>query len=394
MQARCLIKNAHLVSPGKDLPNASIEIVDGLIKAIYETGHHIAATDKVFDAKGALLVPGFIDIHTHGAAGHDFCDAKPESLWSIARAKLKEGVTTFLPTTLTLSEDLLEKTFQAGRTYFENQCFAKVAGVHVEGPFINPNCAGAQNPAHVRPPDLKEISRLQEILPIKIVSLAVEMPGGIEFVEGLSGTDTTASLAHTAASFDHFTAAKNAGATHLTHFCNQMTPLHHREIGLVGAGLLDDDILVEMICDKIHLCPEMIQLAFKVIGENRIMLITDSIAASGLPDNQRIQLGELDVTVENGVARLASGALAGSTLRMNSALKNIRAITQRPLSQLIGTSSYNQASSLGLEGLGKIEPGYTADLVVLDSEYQPKAVFVDGVERLGDLVPESESSSL
>ncbi len=385
MQARCLIKNAHLVSPGIDLVNASVEIIDGVIKAIHKTIPEGPFDGTVFDADGSLLVPGFIDIHTHGASGHDFCDATPESLPAIARAKLKEGVTTFLPTTLTLSKELLENTFRAGQHYFENQCFAKVAGVHVEGPFINPKCAGAQNPIHVRAPDLNEINRLRELLPIKIVSLAVEMPGGIEFVERLTHTNTTASLAHTAASFEQFTAAKNAGATHLTHFCNQMTPLHHREIGLVGAGLLDEDMLVEMICDRIHLCPEMIQLAFKVIGESRIMLITDSIAASGLADNQRVTLGDLDVTVEDGVARLDSGALAGSTLKMNLALRTIAEIIQRPLSQLIRTSSLNQALSLGLDGLGKIEPGYTADLVILDQAFQPTAVFVDGVERLAAL---------
>ena len=183
MQARCLIKNAHLVSPGIDLVNASVEIIDGVIKAIHKTIPEGPFDGTVFDADGSLLVPGFIDIHTHGAAGHDFCDATPESLPAIARAKLKEGVTTFLPTTLTLSKELLENTFRAGQHYFENQCFAKVAGVHVEGPFINPKCAGAQNPIHVRAPDLNEINRLRELLPIKIVSLAVEMPGGIEFVE-------------------------------------------------------------------------------------------------------------------------------------------------------------------------------------------------------------------
>lgn len=385
MQARCLIKNAHLVSPGLDLSGAAIEIVNGRISAIYSDGDELPESSTLFDAKGNTVVPGFIDIHTHGAAGHDLCDATPETLQAFAKAKLREGVTTFLPTTLTIKEEDLEKTFRAASHYYESQSFAKVHGIHVEGPFINPNCAGAQNPEYVRPPNLPEIQKLNSIVPIKVVSVAVEMSGGIELTEALTQEGIITSLAHTAATFEQFTAAKNAGATHLTHFCNQMTPLHHREIGLVGAGLLDDDIRIEMICDGIHLCPEMIQLAFKVVSKDRIMMITDSIAASGLGENQRVRLGELEVLIQDGVARLESGALAGSTLRLNVALQNIHRFTQRPLHELIQTTSLNQAESLKIPDLGKIEPGYRADLVVLDPNFQPTAVFVDGDERLADL---------
>ncbi|MBT5705839.1 N-acetylglucosamine-6-phosphate deacetylase [Verrucomicrobia bacterium] len=385
MQARCLIKNAHLVSPGLERIGAAIEIVNGRIHAIYGEDQSLPEISTTYDAKGEIVAPGFIDIHTHGAAGHDLCDATPETLPAFAKAKLKEGVTTFLPTTLTVKEDALEQTFRAATHYFENQTYAKVPGIHVEGPFINPNCTGAQNPEYVRPPNLAEIQELNSIVPIKIVSLAVEMPDGIELTEALTQQGIITSLAHTAATFEQFTAAKKAGATHLTHFCNQMTPLHHREIGLVGAGLLDDSIRIEMICDGIHLCPEMIQLAFKVATEERIMMITDSIAASGLSDNQRTRLGELEVIIQDGVARLESGALAGSTLKLNVALRNIQRFTGRPLHDLIRTTSLNQAESLQITDLGKIEPGYKADLVILDRDFQPIAVFVNGVERLADL---------
>ena len=381
MQARSLIKNAHVISPSVDIPEATIEILGGKIVAVHKTAPVDAASTSVFDAGGDWVVPGFIDIHTHGAAGHDFCDATPETLRSIAKAKLSEGVTSFLPTTLTVTQKALESSFRAAEPYFATQEFAKVPGIHVEGPFINPNCVGAQNPEHVRPPNLNEIKRLHSILPIKIVSLAVEMPGGENLVRELKERGIISSFAHTAATYEQFQRAKAAGATHLTHFCNQMTPLHHREIGLVGAGLLDDEIRVEMICDLIHLCPPMIQLAFKVIDHNRLMMITDSISASGLADNQRAKLGELEVMVKDGVARLESGALAGSTLRMNVALKNIFETTGLPLSELIGTTALNQAMSLGLADRGKIEPGFAADLVVLDKAFQPQVVMVDGEIR-------------
>lgn len=387
MQARCLIQNAHVVSPGVEYSSATIEIADGIIVGIHETPPDQSGQATLFDARGLTVVPGFIDIHTHGAAGHDFCDGSIESIQAIAQAKLREGVTTFLPTTLTVPFPILEKAFESARIYQSNPEFARAPGIHLEGPFINPKCTGAQNPKYVRSPDIEEIQQLGQIAPIKIVSLAVEMDGGMELTRSLSDNGIVPSLAHTAATFEQFEQAKSLGAKHLTHFCNQMTPLHHREIGLVGAGLLDNEILIEMICDGIHLVPEMIQLAYKVVGHERIMLITDSMAASGLADNQTCRLGELEVIVKDGVARLPSGALAGSTLWLNRALKNVHEFTGIPLPQLIQTTAWNQAQSLNLPQLGKIEAGFHADLTVLDRDFVPQAVFVAGNEKLGNLSP-------
>ncbi len=386
MTAPTHIVNARVVSPGTELEQATIVLENGLIQSVADASTpERGASAVVWDAQGSTVVPGFIDIHTHGAAGHDFCDLNPESLAAIGEAKIREGVTTFLPTTLTLPPAELTQAFRLGEPYCKNPTGAKVAGIHVEGPFINPDCTGAQNPDYVRPPDWNELRALNEILPIRIVSLAVEMPGGLELVQTLTQAGITSSLAHTAATYEQFQAARAAGATHLTHFCNQMTRLHHREIGLVGAGLLDDAVRVEIICDRIHLCPEMIQLAFKIIGPERLMLITDSMAASGLADNQRTQLGGLEVIVQDGVARLPSGALAGSTLTMDRALQNVRELTGLPLSDLIQTTALNQAESLGLKNLGRIAPGYRADLVVLDAAGKPQAVFVEGQEKLHPL---------
>ena len=387
MQACCVIKNARVVSPGIDSMVAAVEVENGRITRVLPNGAAIPPSERVYEAEGMILAPGFIDIHTHGKGGHDFCDATEDSLQHIAKAKLAEGVTSFLPTTLTLSSERLRKTFESAQHYFQDPTDAKVPGIHLEGPFINPECVGAQNPEFVRDPDVAEIEALHRLLPIRIVSLAIEMPGAVSAVKRLRERGIIPSLAHSAATYAQFLEGVAAGAQHLTHFCNQMTPLHHREIGLVGGGLLHDSIRLELICDGTHLSPEMIQLAFKVAGPGRIMLITDSNAAAGLGDNVRLNLGGLEVVVRDGVARLPSGALAGSTLTMNEALRRTHHATSLPLEQLIASTSWIQANAIGLSHLGKIQPGFIADLVLLDDGFQPQAVFVDGTERLGRIHP-------
>lgn len=377
-----LIANCRLVSPGVDLPNASIGISDGIIKQIYSPGNAMPTAKRRIDASGLLAVPGFIDIHTHGAGGGDACAADLGSLRKMAGVKLSEGVTTFLPTTLTLPGEELEAIAQTVAQYRKNEQFAHVPGIHLEGPFINPQCVGAQNPKYVRPPDLKELVRLHEICPIAIFSLAVEMPGGMELVRSAFRMGMVVSLAHTAASYAQFCEAKSAGLTHLTHFCNQMTPLHHREIGLVGAGLMDSDVRLELICDGLHLSADMIRLVFKLKSLAKIMLITDSIAASHQPDGD-FTIGGLPLVVKQGAARLANGSLAGSTLKMNDALRDVYELTKLPLAELIATTSLNQAQSLGYEHLGRIAPGYTADIALLRENFEIEETIVAG--RPGDL---------
>jgi N-acetylglucosamine-6-phosphate deacetylase len=374
-----LLTNARAISPGLDLPEAAILISDGRIVAVAPDLAE-ADADEDFDCRGGMVMPGFIDIHTHGAAGCDISDGTIESVRTIAETKLREGVTTFFPTTLTLPRQRLEAAAMAVADYRRQPDFAKTPAMHIEGPFINPKCTGAQNPAYVRPPDAAEIFALHAVAPVGIVSVAVEMPGGIEFVGKMAAAGIVTSLAHTAATFAQFCAAKAAGLRHLTHLGNQMTPLHHREIGVVGAGLCDPDVMIEMICDGIHLCPEMVALVFAVKSTRQLMLITDSMSAAWRGDGT-FDLGGLPVIVQNGVARLDSGALAGSTLRYNHALRNVHRITGRPLADIVATTSWNQARSLGLSNLGRLEPGFAADLAVLDDNFEVQATFVDGALR-------------
>lgn len=373
---KTLITNAHIISPGIDLVGGSVLIEDTKIIAVLQPGE-TAEADTTVDAGGNMLLPGFIDIHSHGAGGCDTCDATIESIRTIADCKMKEGVTTWLPTTLTLGTKTLADVCTVVKEYAASPNGSKTPGVHLEGPYINPKQCGAQNPAFVRPADFEEVSMLNDIYPVLNITLAPEMPGAIDFINKATAIGITCSAGHSAAAHADFAKAKAAGLKHLTHFCNQMSAQHHREIGLVGSGMLDKDIKIEIICDTIHLCADMLNLTFTNKSIDQMMMITDSLACSWMPDGPG-QLGGLPIIVKDGVARLESGNLAGSTLRFAHGLRNVHRITGKPLSELVKATSWNQAQSLGLHGLGKIAPGYTADLVLLDAEWNTLKTIIDG----------------
>lgn len=380
---KTLLTHCRLISPSVELDQAAIEIEDGIIKAVHPAGVVLPEDcDSVFDVRGQMVMPGFIDIHIHGAAGFDFTQGTLEAVETITEAKLKEGVTTLLPTTLSTSPEKLTAAATAVAAYAENPRFTKTPGLHLEGPYLSPKQLGAMNPSEIRLPDLDEVCALHAIMPVTLVSLAIEIDGALEMIRELIAMGIAPSAAHSAATAVDYRAAKAEGLRHVTHFCNQMSGLHHREIGLVGSGLMDEEAMLELICDKIHLCPDMIQLIFKIKETDNLMLITDSVLASWMDDGE-YTLSGFTIQVKDGVARLTSnGALAGSTIRLNQALKNVYELTGLPLSTLVKTTAWNQAQSLGLPNLGKIEPGFAADLVVLNNDFIPTEVFVDGEPRL------------
>ncbi|MBP9987523.1 MAG: N-acetylglucosamine-6-phosphate deacetylase [Bacteroidales bacterium] len=376
---RTLIKNCNIASPGFEIKNGSLFIEDNHIHSIITQGESLPSADHIIDGQGLTAVPGFIDIHCHGRNNCDFADGNADGVNTIGEHKLEEGVTTVLPTTLTLSEEALSDALSAISKYNGKGC--RMPAVHLEGPFINPSEVGAQNPNYVRMPDIGMVDRLTRIFPIKKVSFAPELPCGDAFVTSLLAKGITPSAAHSAAKYNEFARCYAKGLRNLTHFCNQMSPIHHRDIGLVGAGLLHDTVYAEMICDKIHTSANMIQLAFKVKGIDHMILITDAMRAAGMPDGP-YTLGGLDVIVSNGAARLASnGALAGSILQINTALRNIVEITGLPLCDALKASSLTASYSLGLNNLGRLETGYLADIAMIDNDFNVHKTIVGGELR-------------
>lgn len=377
---KTLITNAHIISPSIDIEGGAVLIEDSRITAVYAAGESLPEADKIIDAAGNMLLPGFIDIHSHGAGGCDVCDCALESIRTIADRKMKEGVTSWLPTTLTLGTKTLMDVCESVKEYSASPNGSKTPGIHLEGPYINPRQCGAQNPAFIRPADMEEVQMLSDIYPVLLITMAPEMPSAIEFIEKASAAGICCSAGHSAATYAQFVTAKAAGLKHLTHFCNQMSPQHHREIGLVGAGMLDTDIKIELICDKIHLSPDMLNLTFNNKNIDQLLMVTDSLACSWMPDGMG-SLGGLPIIVKGGVARLESGNLAGSTLHFAKGLQNVQEITGHPLSELVRATSWNQAQSLGLADLGKIAPGYIADMVLLDANFNTVQTYIDGEVR-------------
>lgn len=376
---RTLIRNCRIVSPGIDIPRGNILLENDRIAGFGNMPE--PGADTVIDAQDLIAVPGFIDIHFHGRSNFDFCDGTQDAFSAIGHGKLQDGVTGFLATSLSVSEDDLRNLCRQAEWYKKNvPDGASLLGIHLEGPFFNPACAGAQNPAFLQKPRIDLVDELNSISPVKKVSFSPELPGGVEFTRQLCERGIMPSGGHTEADYACYEECRKAGMKHLTHFCNVMTPLHHLRFGMVGGGLMDDDVYVEMICDGIHLCDPMIRLIARMKGPGRMMLITDAMRASAMPDGN-YSLGGLPVVVKDGCARLTTGQVAGSTLRYHNGLKRLVRLTGLPLSEAVRCTGLNQAESLGLGKRGRIEKDHIADIALLDSGLDVQMTLVNGIVR-------------
>ena len=329
------------------------------------------------DGNGCYLIPGLIDIHTHGAMNEDASDGSAEGLVKMARYYAAGGVTAWCPTTMTLKEPELTRAMEAMRGFERPADGAKVAGVHLEGPFLSLKKCGAQNPDNLHAPDADMFRRLNEVSggQVRLVTVAPEEPGAIPFIREVSQT-CTVSLGHTTADYDTAMAAYEAGASHATHLFNAMPPLNHREPGVVAAAM-DAGATVELITDGFHIHPAVVRLVHRLFGE-KLSLISDSLRCAGMPDGD-YELGGLPITLTGGVARLrGSSTLAGSSIHLMDGLR--RAVSFGvPLEAAVLAATLTPAKAIRQEHrIGSLAPGKAADFVVLDADLNVRAVYIDG----------------
>ena len=379
------VEHVRAVTPGRNLGVCGIRMAGGRIVAI---GPDVrpAVGDAILDGTGLTAIPGFVDIHSHGRSGADFCDATDAAFETIGRDKLKDGVTGFLATGLTRPEAELAELCRCVERYKVKGEGATCLGVHLEGPFFNREMAGAQNPAYLKDPDFDLVLRLDAISRVVKVSLAPELPGAEACIRALAARGIVSSGGHSAADFACFQRARAAGMTHLTHFCNAMIPIHHLRPSMVTGGLLADDVLVEIITDGDHLSDPMIALIARMKGPDRVMLITDAMCAAGCPDGL-YSLGGLRVRVADGYARLADvpcdpsrivSNVAGSVALFPDCFRRFVRVTGWPLEEAVKATSFNQCASLGLADRGELAVGKIADIVLLDGDLAPRATIVRG----------------
>ncbi len=378
---------------------------DGFVKAIINgkiilenriLNHHVLLYDKeirhiikknnlynfenietIIDAKNNYVSPGFIDLHIHGAGGYDVMDATPEALNQISKYILKSGVTSFLPTTMTMNKkDIIKALENIKNTRYDKREGARIQGVHMEGPFINREYKGAQNEKYITPPDYDFIVPYLDIL--KIITFAPEEDKNHIFVKKMKKhNQVRLSMGHTNATFEEAIKAIDEGVNYITHTFNAMSGLHHRNPGVVGA-VFSRKVDCELIADTIHVHKGFFQAFIDINKKEKVLLVTDSMRA-GCMKCGTYELGGQKVIVDERSARLEDGTLAGSILKLNDAIRNIKENTNYKLEEIISMATLNQARAIGIEkSLGSIEKGKLADLVIFDENIQILKTIIEG----------------
>jgi N-acetylglucosamine-6-phosphate deacetylase len=371
-----LIKNCRIIYLDR-IEKGDVLIRDGKIAQV---GEAIEWEDEVLDGQGLYLSPGFIDIHIHGAKGSDVMDGTFEALNNISKAIAKHGTTAFLPTTMTYDTVKLREALSAlkeGQT--KGTEGAQVLGVHMEGPFINRDMIGAQNPEFVQEASIENFIKITEgfLDEVKVITLAPEVDGAGELIKYIVSKGIVVSIGHTDANYVEVVEGIKNGVTHSTHLFNAMKGFHHREPGTVGA-IFDNDITTEIICDGVHLSYPIVRTVLKQKSTDKVMLISDAMRACGMNAGQ-YELGGQKVILQGEEARLQNGALAGSVLTLDKAIKNVWDNTAYPLYEIVKMVTYNAAKHCGVqERKGLIQVGYDADLVLFDDELNIKRVFING----------------
>ncbi len=327
--------------------------------------------DDIIDCSEKYIVPGFIDIHTHGSIGFDFSKASVSEILKMRRYYLKNGVTSILPTTVTLScGDIIKAVETIKEASKISAAGSKIVGVNLEGPYLSPKRSGAHDKSLLKKPDLDFIKSLGDF--VKVVNVAPEYDNAVDFIKKFNGT---VSIAHTDCSYERAMEAINADAKHITHIFNAMNPLHHRNPGVVCA-FFNSDAFAEIICDGVHVLPPVLKMMFSLKSE-KLIVISDSMAAAGLNDGE-YTLGDLKVNVKNGVAALPDGTLAGSTMNIYDMFKNLLNIGVKK-EDAVRSVTENPAASINLKDTGFLKKDYIADVNILNGDFSIHKTILDGI---------------
>ena len=362
------IHNVRIVTQTQVVTGGSVLVREGRVAHVGAGACPAGA--RVIDGHGQLLIPGMIDVHIHGARGHDMMDGTRRSIEEVSRACGATGCTAFLVTSVSSTLEALLRMINRVHEVVGQEPGARIAGIHTEGPYLNVSRKGMQNQAFLRHPSLTE---MQQVLDhagplLKMVTLAPELPGGLALTRALASQGVIVALAHSDATYDQANAAFREGASHVTHCFNGMRPIHHREPGLIVAAFEHPQVSLQAIVDDVHLHPAMVRLMHRVKGPERMVLITDALQAMGMGDGV-YAFGGHQVTVQGGVARLEDGTLASSTITMNQALRKTTELGIA-LTDSVRMAATTPADLLGLPHKGRIAIGADADLVLLDSGFQ------------------------
>ncbi len=366
-----IIKNAMTFLDHGEFIKKDIYIKDQRITDAFEED------TTVIDADGLYAIPGLTDLHLHGSVGYDFCDGTHEAIEAIAIYQANQGVTSIAPATMTLGDDVLSKVFESAATYVSERG-ASLVGIHMEGPYLSCAKKGAQNAKYLRKPDLEHFHKMNELSggKIKLVSIAPEEDDSLEFIKK-AHNEVVLSVAHTTADYDTAMAAFENGASHVTHLYNAMLPFTHREPGVVGAAFDSKHSKVELICDGVHIAPPVVRATFQMFGDDRIVLVSDGMMATGMEDGQ-YTLGGQDVTVRGNKATLADGTIAGSVTNLMKCMQTAISFGI-PLGSAVKCAAVNPAKQLGIyEEYGSIDSGKYANIVLLDQNFEVRSIILRG----------------